>query len=284
MRSSSEPDELRRFSSRAAGGIGPALVLSFQRRGYTVFATARSLKKMADLASIPDVHLLELDVVSQKSITAVVTEVKDRTGGSLDVLVNNAGQQYIMPALDVDIDAAKNLFEVNYWGALRIVQAFSSMLIKSKGCVVNIGSGAGVVNIPFQSQYNASKAAINMLSETLRYELAPLDVRVITLVAGNVTSHMSSGVNCPPPAELPSTSRYKAIEKELSKGEKYADMGTTVFANEVVGAVVSGATGKVWKGGNMTVVRWLVPIMPSFVYDRIMVSLGRGLDKMPKSA
>jgi 1-acylglycerone phosphate reductase len=98
-----------------------------------------------------------------------------------------------------------------------------------------------------------------MLSETLRYELAPLNVRVITLVAGNVSSHMSSGVNGPPPAELPPTSRYKAIEKELQKNEEFADMDTTVFANEVVGAVVSGATGKVWKGGNMATVRWLMP-------------------------
>lgn len=137
----------------SAGGIGPALALSFQKRGYTVFATARSLKKMADLASIPNVHLFELDVVDSKSITAVVAKVIDRTGGSLDVLVNNAGQQYIMPALDVDIDAAKNVFEVNYWGALHMVQALSALLIKAKGCVVNIGSGAGVVNIPFQSKH-----------------------------------------------------------------------------------------------------------------------------------
>lgn len=141
----------------SAGGIGPALVLSFQKRGYTVFATARSLKKMTELASVPNVHLFELDVVDPKSIAAVVAEVKDRTGGSLDVLVNNAGQQYIMPALDVDIDTAKNLFEVNYWGALRMVQAFSGMLIKAKGCVVNIGSGAGVVNIPFQSKQTVSE-------------------------------------------------------------------------------------------------------------------------------
>lgn len=105
-----------------------------------------------------------------------------------------------------------------------------------------------------------------MLSETLRFELAPLNVRVITLVAGNVASHMSSGVNGPPPTELPPTSRYKAIENELSKGEQFADMDTMVFANEVVSAVVSNATGKVWKGGNMAVVRWLMPIMPSFVY------------------
>ena len=137
----------------SAGGIGPALVNSFQRRGYTVYATARSLKKMSDLASLPNVHLYELDVINPTSIRAVVKEIEARTDGKLDVLVNNAGQQYIMPALDVDIDTAKNLFEVNYWGPLRMIQAFSEMLVRAKGCVVNIGSSAGIVHIPLQSRW-----------------------------------------------------------------------------------------------------------------------------------
>lgn len=136
----------------SAGGIGHALAISFQHHGYTVLATARSPKKMSDLASLPNIHLLGLDVIDTNSIAAVVKEVEIRTGGSLDVLINNAGQQYIMPALDVDICTAKALFDVNYWGPLSMIQAFSNMLIQAKGCVVNIGSGAGVVNIPLQSK------------------------------------------------------------------------------------------------------------------------------------
>lgn len=136
----------------STGGIGHALVLSFQRHGYTVFATARSLKKMDDLSSLPNVHLLALDVTNPSSITTVAKEIDHRTGGKLDILVNNAGQLYIMPALDVDIDTAKALFEVNYWGPLRMVQEFSELLIKAKGCVVNVGSLAGVLSLPFQSK------------------------------------------------------------------------------------------------------------------------------------
>ncbi|KAJ4343664.1 hypothetical protein N0V95_006603 [Ascochyta clinopodiicola] len=217
----------------STGGIGHALVLSFQRRGYTVFATARSLQKMSDLASLPSVHVLALDVTDPSSIAAAAKEVDGATAGKLDVLVNNAGQQYIMPALDVDMDTAQALFDVNYWGPLRMLQAFSAMLIAARGC-----------------QYNASKAAINMFSETLRLELAPLGIRVITLVAGNVASNMSSGKNGPPPSALPATSRYKAVEARLAKPEPSSDMKTARFADEV---------------------------------DRIMVSLGRGLDQMPKA-
>lgn len=136
----------------SAGGIGHALALSFQKRGLTVFATARSNSKMTDLASLPNVHLLSLDVADPASIAAAAKEVAAKTGGKLDVLVNNAGQQYVMPALDVDVAKAKAVFDVNYWAALRMVQEFKDFLIAAKGTVVNVGSTAGVLTVPFQSE------------------------------------------------------------------------------------------------------------------------------------
>lgn len=105
-----------------------------------------------------------------------------------------------------------------------------------------------------------------MLSDTLRYELAPLNVRVITLVVGNVTSYMASGVNGAPPTELPATSRYKAVEKEISTHQEMPGMSTAKFAEKVVDAVVAGKSGKVWLGGDVGIVRWLAPIMPGFIY------------------
>jgi 1-acylglycerone phosphate reductase len=137
----------------SAGGIGHALVLAFQKSGFTVFATARSLKKMADLETLPNVHLLALDVTSPESVLAVAKKVEAETGGKLDVLVNNAGAIYVMPLLDVDIDAGKSLFEVNFWAVLRMVQAFADMLIAAKGTIVNVGSAAGVIPLPFQGMF-----------------------------------------------------------------------------------------------------------------------------------
>lgn len=140
------------ITGSSMGGIGHALALAFQKRGLTVFATARSLKKMADLEPLDNVHLLTLDVSSPESIAAAAKEVERQTGGKLDILINNAGNQYVMPVLDVNIDTAKALFDVNYWGALRMVQAFGPMVVKAKGTIVNIGSGAGVIFLPFQSK------------------------------------------------------------------------------------------------------------------------------------
>ncbi|KAF1849043.1 oxidoreductase [Cucurbitaria berberidis CBS 394.84] len=266
----------------SAGGIGHALALAFQERGLTVFATARSLNKMQDLASLPNIHLLSLDVTDPVSISTAVKEVGVRTGGRLDILVNNAGQQFVMPALDVNIEKAKGLFDVNYWAALRMIQEFAQMLIAARGVVVNVGSTAGVVTVPFQSQYHASKAAIIMLSEILRLELAPLNVRVITLMVGNVASNID--VNGPPPASLPSTSMYLPIEKQIAADYTWDTMPTKKFASQVVADVMSGKSGKVWRGGNTAIIRWAVPFMPQWVFDKIMISISRGLDKMPMIA
>jgi 1-acylglycerone phosphate reductase len=140
----------------SAGGIGHALALAFQKRGYTVFATARSVQKMADLEQLPNVHLLALDVTSTESIAVTAKEVADRTGGKLDVLVNNAGGQYVMPVLDIDMEVGKSIFEVNYWAVVRMVQNFSDMLIAARGTIVNVGSTAGVLHLPFQGKWSSS--------------------------------------------------------------------------------------------------------------------------------
>jgi 1-acylglycerone phosphate reductase len=141
------------ITGTSTGGIGHALALAFQRRGATVFATARSISKMQDLASLSNVYLLSLDVTSPESIAAAAKEVETKTGGKLDVLINNAGIQYIMPVLDINIEKARDVFEANYWGPLWMIQIFKEMLVKAKGTIVNVGSGASIVYMPFQSEF-----------------------------------------------------------------------------------------------------------------------------------
>jgi 1-acylglycerone phosphate reductase len=130
----------------SAGGIGAAFAASYQKRGYRVFATARTTSKIdPTFASLPNVEILSLDVTSAESIAAAVAEVSARTGGKLDVLVNNSGGGYMAPALDVDIAKAKTMFEVNFWAVLAMVQAFAPLLIEAKGAVVNMSSASGVL-------------------------------------------------------------------------------------------------------------------------------------------
>lgn len=134
-------------------GIGFALAAEFQKRGYHVFATARNVSKMSKLQNLPDVTLLQLDVINPGHIKAAVEAVTAVTGGSLDYLVNNAGQSHFMPILDEDIDAVKALFDVHLYGPMALVKAFAPLVIKAKGTFAFTTSLAGYVNTPWMGKY-----------------------------------------------------------------------------------------------------------------------------------
>lgn len=87
-------------------GIGFAIAKEFQSRGIHVFATARNPDKVAALAKLSNVTVLALDVTSPASIDAAVAAVSEQIGGTLDYLVNNAGAQYCLPTLDMDLEVS----------------------------------------------------------------------------------------------------------------------------------------------------------------------------------
>lgn len=136
------------------GGIGSALALTFATRGLLVFAGARTISKMSELANLPNVHLLELDILKPVDIAAAVSAVKKETGGTLDYLVNNAAQARYMPMLDETVEQAKELFELNVWSQLRMVQAFVPLLIEAKGCAVYVSSVSGYMSqMPWMGKF-----------------------------------------------------------------------------------------------------------------------------------
>ncbi|KAL9096124.1 MAG: hypothetical protein Q9165_001647 [Trypethelium subeluteriae] len=159
--------------------------------GFRVFATARKTTSISDLRE-RGIETLSLEVTQPASVTALRAEVERlTTGRGLDYLVNNAGRNYTVPALDVDFDEVQETFETNVFGVMRICQAFAPLVIQARGTIVQIGSIAGVMPYVFGSVYNASKAALHQYSNTLRVELQPFGVKVVTIVTGGVTSNIS---------------------------------------------------------------------------------------------
>ena len=138
------------------GGIGSALAKTFQSHGLHVFATARTLSKMASLEQLPSVTLLPLDVTSSTSIAAAVEAVKLETDGMLDYLVNNAAISRYSPVLDIDTSEAKRMFDTNYWGALEVTQKFAPLIIATKGTIVSISSISAHANIPYCSKWSSN--------------------------------------------------------------------------------------------------------------------------------
>lgn len=96
------------------GGLGAAMCRALLEKDYHVFATLRNTSKAGTLTTLSDVEILELDVTSEESIAQCAEAVRQRTGGTLDMLVNNAGRDYVTPLLDADIKKAKKFFDVNY--------------------------------------------------------------------------------------------------------------------------------------------------------------------------
>ncbi|KAK3692078.1 oxidoreductase [Podospora appendiculata] len=263
------------------GGIGFALAKEFQARGLHVFATARSVAKMAALESLPDVTLLSLDVTSPASIEAAVAAVSAHTAGTLDYLVNNSGSQYVMPILDADLQRSKDMFDVNVWGLVATTNAFAPLVIAAKGSVVNIASIAGLMYPPYMVLYAASKAAVGTISEGLRLELKPFGVKVVTVITGAVETKLFANA---PEHHLPVGSLYAVAEKEIASRATGTDVGAQTmsreaYARSLVGDVLHGATGKVYRGKMATLVRLVTSLFPTWVIDILSIS-NTGLDRI----
>ncbi|KAJ7607467.1 NAD-P-binding protein [Roridomyces roridus] len=174
------------------GGIGHVLAKEYHARGLQVFATARKKEVLSDLTAL-GIETLQLDVSQTDSVKAARDAVASITGGTLNILVNNAGlgkpPGCSVPATDLDLDDVKTVYEANVFGPMRMVQEFAPLLIaSSEGRIVNIGSMAGIMPVPFGSAYNSSKAALHAYSNTLRLEMAPFNVQVTTVVTGGVNT------------------------------------------------------------------------------------------------
>lgn len=264
------------------GGLGASLALAFHAAGLKVYATARNPSKLAQVASA-GIETLTLDVLSSESIQHVVTKLP-----ALDILVNNAGAEYLMPVADVNIAEAKRLFDLNVWSYIEVTQAFLPLLLKSPhgGLVVNQTSVGSVAVLPFQGVYTASKAAMAMLSDTLRLELGVLGITVVDLKTGAVRSNLIKNQKEAKPPTLPENSVYypahEVVEKALRQdGFSEGGMPTLQWGTAVVADLLKKKPPiAIWRGEQAWIAR-LVGILPFGTFDGTLKKL-TGLDVVEK--
>lgn len=251
------------------GGIGDALAREFRARGLTVFATARSVSKMSTLAPL-GIHTLELDVTSEPSIAAAVAAVRTATDGHLDILINNAGVNHVQPFLDTSMADLRRVFDTNVLGVMAVTQAFAPLLIASRGLVATVGSVNTVFNPPYQTAYNASKAAITSIGHTLRVELAPFGVRVVTVVTGSVRSKLFD--NADEACRVPPDSLYYPLKERIEKRDfldhaRWTDVED--YARQVVSDLLREKPGPVlWRASFASIAR----LLSIFAWPGMMVS------------
>lgn len=270
----------------SADGIGAAIALVVAKRGHHVFATARNTAKIPEaLSSLSNVTILSLDVGDPESIATAAKDVVD-SGRGLDVLVNNAGGGYVRPILDIDIAEAQRLYDINLWGPLRMIQAFSELLISSRGRVVNVSSSGSFLNSPWMSTYASSKVALNTYSETLRLELAPFGVSVVTIVPGVIDSKLH--VNDEASFNLPPGSRYSAIKDIIRRGAggefiPKDGLSAEKFAELVLDDVIGTGKGGIFsRGPYAPMLKYIGRWAPTWLGDYLL-SQNQGLKELSQT-
>jgi short-subunit dehydrogenase len=191
-------DGRRVLVTGASRGLGRTLAFAFAKAGAKeVFAGARkpedieSLRSDATAIGAP-ITVIKLDVTDE----ADVNTTKNLAG--VDILVNNAGVAGYGNPVSMNLDAAWEEMNVNYFGALRMTRALApAMIERGEGMIVNVATAFAKVNLPIVGTYCASKAALLSLGQALRGYLADKGIHVMTVMPTTIDTDMSRGANVP---------------------------------------------------------------------------------------
>lgn len=165
-------------------GLGRDLARAVLRQGRRLVATARKPETLAEFAARDDALVAALDVTQPDQIAEVVQRAEARFG-AIDVVVNNAGYGYLSAVEEGEDAEIRAMFETNVFGLAAVTRAvLPGMRARRRGHVVNISSMGGLIGFPGIGYYNATKFAVEGLSEALAKECAPLGIRVTVVEPG----------------------------------------------------------------------------------------------------
>jgi NAD(P)-dependent dehydrogenase (short-subunit alcohol dehydrogenase family) len=176
----------------ASTGFGRLGAEYYARLGATVFATMRNLPRVEadELRSLAkkeklDLHVIEIDVLDEAQVQAGVAQALETTGGTLDILINNAGIGITGPVEVQDMAATRLAFDTNVFGCHRMVQAvLPAMRAQGQGQIFAISSQLGRLIVPGAGHYSATKFALEAMSEQLAYEVVPHNIDVTIIQPG----------------------------------------------------------------------------------------------------
>ena len=195
-----------------SSGIGRAIVQALLRGPHPVWATARKVQTLTDLAGA-GARVLALDVTDEASMVTAVREVED-THGALGGLVNNAGYGEYGPVEEVPIDAVRRQFETNVFGLLRLTQlVLPGMRAAGRGRIVTISSMGGRMTLPGGGVYHASKYAVEALSDALRFETRGFGIAVSVVAPGPVRTAFGDAATAAPEGDGP----YAAFRRGVAE-------------------------------------------------------------------
>lgn len=171
----------------ATSGMGLETSILLALNGYTVYAGTRGNEaELLEKAKEKEVqiHIVPLDVTQTQSIQKAVKSVIEKEG-KIDVLVNNAGFGLLATLEEGSDEEMFKQFDVNVFGLIKTTREVLPFMREAKsGVIINISSFLGKMGLPLLSHYNASKYAVEGITDSLRFEVAPFNIRVHSVLAG----------------------------------------------------------------------------------------------------
>ena len=258
----------------ASSGIGEATALHLAELGYTVYAGARRVDRMSDLAD-RGIRTRPVDVTDDGSMVGLVETIIADTG-RIDVLVNNAGYGLYGALEDVPMEEARRQFEVNLFGLARLIQlALPQMRAQGDGYIVNISSMGGKIWEPLGSWYHASKFAVEGLSDSLRVEVAEFGVKVVIIEPGTIRSEWS-GIAADQLEAASANTPYARQARLVGAGLRSAERLPIAAGPEVVAEVIAHAVQnpkprtRYAAGGGARGILLAERILPDRAFDRLI--------------
>jgi len=217
----------------ASSGIGNAAATYLRKKGHNVYGASRTAS-----TGTFSFKTLKMDVTSNNSVNEAISRIINMEG-RIDVLINCAGFGLAGSIEDTSADEAKDLFETNFFGLFRACKAVIPEMRKRKaGLIINIGSLAGLVPIPFQAFYSSSKYAVESFTEALRIELLPFGIRVVLIEPGDYKTGFTANRKTAEQSKINGTYREN-FSKALAIMEQDESNGPSpVIIAELIGRII----------------------------------------------
>jgi len=224
------------FITGCSTGFGRELAKLVLERGYRAVVTARDPSKIQDLVAGHEGRTLalKLDVTDKAEVTLAV-KWAEAAFGSVDVLVNNAGFGYVGAVEESEEADVRAMMETNFFGLDRMIHAvIPGMRRRRHGSIVNISSIGGLVGFPGVGYYNATKFAVEGLSEALSKEVAPLGIRVLVVEPGPFRTDWAGRSLQKSARQIPDYAETAGAFRERIVGRNGMQAGDPVRAGEAI--------------------------------------------------
>ncbi len=253
-----------------SSGIGKSIGEFLSSKGFTVYGTSRTPDKYND--NFP-FSLIKMDVTIQDSISETIAYILNKEK-SLDVVINNAGVGITGPIEETPEIEIKNAFETNLYGPINVMKAvLPQMRLQRSGIIINITSIAGYMGLPYRGIYSATKAALEITTESLRMEVKQFGIRMTNIAPGDFATNIAAGRYHSPVLE---DSPYKEVyERTLKMMNEHVDKGEDPMKMaQVVYNVINKPAPRVrYKVGVMLQLFSIVlkRVLPSKLYEKMLM-------------